>query len=54
MVGEWSAEKQLVLGNYAFHFAAENSNEPGYVTEKVYEVLAPGTVPVYLGACRDC
>jgi hypothetical protein len=38
-----------VLGRYQFNFAFENSIEDGYVTEKVFDALVSGTVPVYLG-----
>ena len=50
--GRWGdrfAEKAAVLGDYGFNFAFENSKFPGYVSEKVYEALAAGTVPVYIG-----
>jgi hypothetical protein len=46
--------KRQVISNYMFYFAFENSNEPGYVTEKVFDGLLAGTVPVYLGASTDC
>lgn len=38
------------LAQYKFYFAFENSIEPGYVTEKLFQSLEPGTIPVYLGA----
>eukprot|EP00750_Incisomonas_marina_P010213 INCI16251.3.p1 GENE.INCI16251.3~~INCI16251.3.p1 ORF type:complete len:494 (-),score=67.93 INCI16251.3:344-1825(-) len=38
------------LAKYMFYFAFENSIEPGYVTEKLFESLEPGAIPVYLGA----
>lgn len=37
-------------GQYYFVFAPENTNEVGYVTEKVYKALAMGSVPIYFGA----
>jgi hypothetical protein len=46
--------KQLALNNYMFYLAFENNNEPGYVTEKVFDGLIAGTLPVYLGATEDC
>jgi alpha(1,3/1,4) fucosyltransferase len=35
---------------HAFSMAFENSSSPGYVTEKITEPLAAGSVPVYWGA----
>ena len=38
------------MRRYKFYLAFENTNEPGYVTEKVYDALDAGVIPVYLGA----
>ena len=46
--------KQQAISNYMFYLAFENTNEPGYVTEKVFDGLIAGVVPVYLGASEDC
>lgn len=35
---------------YKFCIAMENSISPGYVTEKVFDALAAGCVPVYFGS----
>jgi hypothetical protein len=43
-------QKLEVAGNYYFIFAPENSNEWGYVTEKIYEALETTAVPIYMGA----
>jgi hypothetical protein len=34
--------------------AFENTNEPGYVSEKVFDGLIAGVVPIYLGSTEDC
>lgn len=41
--------KRDVLSKYMFNLAFENSVESGYVTEKPFDALIAGTVPVYLG-----
>lgn len=46
--------KQQVIKNYMFHLAFENQIEEGYVTEKVFDALIAGTVPIYLGDSQTC
>ena len=42
--------KLQMLKPYKFTLAFENGNVEDYVTEKVYQALASGTLPVYMGA----
>lgn len=44
------AQKAIVMRQYRFYLAFENSNEPDYVSEKIYNALSEGVVPVYMGA----
>ena len=44
------SDKLSVLRRYMVYLAAENSIEPDYVSEKVYDGLIAGAVPIYLGA----
>ncbi len=46
--------KQQALSKYLFYLAFENTIEPGYVTEKVFDALIAGTVPIYLGDSSTC
>jgi alpha-1,3-fucosyltransferase 10 len=46
--GRWS--KVETVRRYKFCLAFENSIEPDYVTEKFFQALAAGAVPVYRGA----
>jgi len=48
--GVTPAAKGGELRRHLFALAFENSNVAGYVTEKYFQCLAAGTVPVYLGA----
>lgn len=43
-------DKREVFSRYKFCFAMENSVERDYVTEKVYDGLDAGCLPIYLGA----
>jgi hypothetical protein len=44
------ATKIRILSRYLFDFAFENAISPDYVSEKLFDGLVAGTVPVYLGA----
>jgi hypothetical protein len=44
------ASKAETMRNYKFAFCFENTIFPGYVTEKIFDALMNGTVPIYLGA----
>lgn len=44
------AEKLPVLSQYKFTFCLENCVFPGFATEKIFDAMFAGTVPVYLGA----
>ena len=38
------------MANYKYVFVTENClNKNGYISEKIFEVLANGSVPIYLG-----
>ncbi|KAN0018450.1 hypothetical protein ACTFIU_011066 [Dictyostelium citrinum] len=45
-----SLQKLKVLRKYNFAIAIENSRCEDYVTEKLWEPLSVGTIPIYLGA----
>ena len=47
---EGRATKLATIARYRFTLAFENSIAPGYVTEKVYQPLMAGSVPIYRGA----
>jgi hypothetical protein len=44
------ASKYETLASYDFAICFENMVMPGYVTEKIFDCLYAGTVPIYLGA----
>ena len=43
-------DKLAFLKDYRFNLAFENSQSPGYVTEKLIEPLLMGCIPIYWGA----
>jgi hypothetical protein len=44
-------QKKAILNNYKFSISLENSIGPtGYISEKIWDSFAAGTIPVYLGA----
>ena len=43
------ADKLAFQRQYRFSIAYENSRDPGYVTEKIVDAFAAGTVPIYWG-----
>lgn len=49
-IGGGREAKLALIGQYRFTLAFENAVEPDYVTEKLYDALTAGSVPVYLGA----
>eukprot|EP00633_Aureoumbra_lagunensis_P005025 CAMPEP_0197307068 /NCGR_PEP_ID=MMETSP0891-20130614/4492_1 /TAXON_ID=44058 ORGANISM="Aureoumbra lagunensis, Strain CCMP1510" /NCGR_SAMPLE_ID=MMETSP0891 /ASSEMBLY_ACC=CAM_ASM_000534 /LENGTH=384 /DNA_ID=CAMNT_0042790047 /DNA_START=313 /DNA_END=1464 /DNA_ORIENTATION=- len=44
--------KRLLMSHYPFYLVFENAICPGYVTEKIWQSLQVGTIPIYLGT-RD-
>lgn len=47
---DWSTSKIKFLTQYKFNIAYENSNSPGYVTEKLTDCFKANTVPIYWGS----
>ncbi len=43
-------DKMAALKQYKFAIAYENSIEPGYITEKLWDSFSAGVVPIYWGA----
>lgn len=50
MNGTGTRGKLDTIGRYKFYLAFENNNAMDYVTEKFFQALIVGTVPVYMGA----
>lgn len=47
--GAWRRSKLAYLRNFRFCVAYENCAYPGYTSEKLYDALAAGTIPIYWG-----
>jgi hypothetical protein len=45
-----TSDKLATLGSYRFALAFENARFDGYVSEKLFDCLYAGAIPVYLGA----
>lgn len=46
---EYQDDKKLYLEQFLFNICAENACVEGYVTEKIFEALEAGTIPIYWG-----
>jgi hypothetical protein len=44
------ANKKDVLREYKFVFCFENTTFPGFVTEKIFDSMIAGSIPIYYGA----
>lgn len=47
---DYNDNKTEYLKNYKFNICPENSNSYGYVTEKIFEAIRSGCVPIYWGS----
>lgn len=46
----YNDNKWEFIRNYKFNICPENSNKEGYVTEKIFEAINAGCIPVYWGS----
>ncbi len=46
----WRHSKVLYQRRFRFTIACENWSHPGYVSEKLYDALLAGTIPIYWGS----
>lgn len=49
MQGKFNDDKIAYLRQFKFNLCPENSNNKGYVTEKIFEAIQAGCVPIYWG-----
>lgn len=52
-VDNWNSSKIAYLSKFKFNIAFENSNAPGYITEKLSDCFLGNTVPIYRGSCGN-
>ena len=45
----WDAQKECILFNSLFGLVIENTFEEGYITEKLWQVLKVGAIPIVIG-----
>lgn len=53
LVTHYNDNKLEYLRNYVFNICPENSNSYGYVTEKVFEAVCAGCIPIYWGSYNN-
>lgn len=53
LIKEFGDDKVKYMHQFAFNICPENSNAYGYCTEKVFEAIAAGCVPVYWGCNNE-
>lgn len=46
----WRPEQRCLASHFKFHLSFENSQLHGYVTEKLWNVMVNGVIPIYHGA----
>ena len=49
LMDEYDNDKKVYLKQFLFNICAENASVKGYVTEKIFEALEAGTIPIYWG-----
>jgi len=53
MRNKYADNKAIYLQSYKFNICPENSNDPGYVTEKLFQSIYSGCIPIYNGWSRN-
>ena len=50
---EFNDDKNTYIKEFAFNICPENSNSYGYVTEKIFQAIAAGCIPIYWGSYNN-
>jgi hypothetical protein len=50
---QYADNKMRYLEQYKFNICPENAISPGYVSEKIFEALYSGCIPIYTGWSND-
>jgi len=53
MRNQYADNKAIYLQQYKFNICPENSTDPGYVTEKLFQSLHSGCIPIYNGWSKN-
>lgn len=51
LVNDFGNNKEEYLKNFMFNLCPENVSSFGYVTEKIFQSLSAGCIPIYFGSC---
>ena len=50
---QYGDDKLAYLQSVRFNICPENTDTPGYVTEKLFDAFRTGVIPIYHGSCND-
>lgn len=50
---EYADDKPRFLQQYQYNICPENSDYKGYVTEKIFDAIKSGCIPIYSGSCNN-
>lgn len=53
LIDQFNDNKSDYLKQFKFNICPENSNSMGYVTEKIFESIQSGCIPIYWGSYND-
>ena len=53
LISEFNDDKNAYMQQFCFNICPENSNAYGYVTEKIFDAIYAGCIPIYWGSYNE-